>query len=37
MEDHRMQRVSAVGVADSVHQWHLDAERIRNLAAQRHL
>ena len=37
MEDHRMQHVSAVGVADSVRQWRADAEHIRNLAAQRHL
>ena len=32
-----MQRVSAVGVAESVRQWRADAEHIRNLAAQRHL
>jgi hypothetical protein len=37
MEDDRMQRVSAVGVAESVRQWRADAEHIRNLAAQRHL
>ena len=37
MEDHRMQRVSAVGVAESVRQWRADAEHIRNLPAQRHL
>ena len=37
MEDDRMQRVSAVGVAESVRQWRADAEHIRNLAAHRHL
>jgi hypothetical protein len=37
MENRRMQRVSAIGVAASVRQWHADAEHVRNLAAQRHL
>jgi hypothetical protein len=37
MEIRRMQRVSAVGVSASVHQWRADAEHVRNLAAQRHL
>jgi hypothetical protein len=37
MENRRMQRVSAVGVAASVRQWCADAEHVRNLAAQRHL
>ena len=32
-----MQRVSVVGVANSVRQWRAEAEHIRNLAAQRHL
>ena len=30
MEGDRMQRVSAVGVAESVRQWRADAEHIRN-------
>jgi hypothetical protein len=37
MENHRMQRVSAVGVAELVRRWRADAVHIRNLAAQRHL
>jgi hypothetical protein len=37
VENKRMQRAAAVGVADPLRQWHAEAVHVRNLAAQRHL
>jgi hypothetical protein len=37
MENMRMQRLSAIGGADSVRQWRKEAGHVQNLAAQRRL